>query len=561
MRRKSADRWRGVAAAIVVVATAGPILLFLASESRAQTAGKGTIRFRNVARQSGIDFVLENDPTPRKHLIETMAGGVAAFDYDSDGLTDVYFANGARSPSLQKDSPRFRNRLFRNMGGMKFRDVTEEAGVAGSGYSTAVAAGDFNNDGHADLFVGGVRENTLYLNTGSGRFRDVTRSAGITSGPWSEGAVWVDFNNDGWLDLFVVNYVRWTGEFDVFCGDRAANIRSYCHPRLFEGLPNALYQNKGDGTFADVSAKSGISKHVGKGMSAVIADYDHDGYSDIFVTNDKLPNFLFHNKRDGTFEEVGLETGIALQDSGTPVSGMGADFRDYNNDGHPDIAFAALAGETFPLFLNDGKGSFRDAGHTTRMAPLTHDKSGWSIGLFDLNNDGWKDVFTSNGHVNDTVESFEATKYKLTNTVFSNSDSGVVRDVSKGSGLDAEEPHAHRGCAFADFNNDGKIDVVVVALGAPAELWENITDGGGSWVTFRLKGRKSNRDGIGADIRVGNQQNHMTTSVGYMSSSHFGAHFGVPGTGIPRVEVRWPSGVRQVLENVGVNRVVPVAEP
>jgi hypothetical protein len=520
------------------------------------------IRFREVASSAGLDFTLENHPTERKHLIETMAGGVAVFDYDGDGRPDIFFTNGAAVPSLEKTGPRDWNRLYRNLGGMKFRDVTEQAGLAGAGYAIGAAAADYDNDGHVDLFVGGVRRNFLYRNRGDGTFEDVTARAGIRSGRWSEGAVWLDYDNDGRLDLFVVNYLAWTPEFDLYCGDPAAKVRAYCHPRFFDGLANQLYRNRGDGTFEDVSEASGIARHIGKGMSAAAADYDLDGFMDIFVTNDKMPNFLFHNRGDGTFEEVALMAGGALQDSGLEVSSMGADFRDYDNDGRPDIVFAALAGERFPLFRNAGGGTFRDATYSSRLGPLTHHRSGWSIGLFDLDNDGWKDLFTTNAHVNDTVSFFEAAEYKLPNSAFRNAGDGTFRDVSETSGLARGPRLAHRGSGFADLNGDGRIDVVVASLGGPAELWENVTEGGNAWLSIRLLGTKSNRDGIGACIRIGGQHNHMTSAVGYASSSHAGVHFGLGKmTRVPRIEIRWPSGAVQLLEDVAANQVLAVREP
>ncbi|HSB17787.1 MAG TPA: CRTAC1 family protein [Bryobacteraceae bacterium] len=527
----------------------------------AQSAAPAPVKFRNVAVSAGINFVLENHPTPKKHLIETMAGGLAAFDYDGDGLTDIFFTNGASIPSLEKDSPKYRNRLYRNLGNMKFKDVTDQAGVAGAGYSIGAAAADYDNDGHTDLFVGGVRRHFLYRNRGDGTFEDVTRKAGIKSEWWSEGAAWLDYDNDGKLDLFVVNYLQWTASFDLFCGDPASKVRAYCHPRFFEGTPNTLYRNRGDGTFEDVSQKSGIAAHIGKGMSASIADYDRDGFMDVFVTNDKIPNFLFHNKGDGTFEEVALLAGGALSDNGAPVSAMGTDFRDYDNDGFPDITYAALAGEVFPIFQNRGNGTFRDASFASRMGPLSHNRSGWSIGLVDLNNDGWKDIFTTNSHVNDTVEMFEATPYKLPNSFFLNRGDGTFVDGSRDAGPDFQTPAAHRGCGFADFNNDGRIDVVVASLQSPAELWENVSSADNSWLILKLTGTKSNRDSIGAVVRIGKQFNHMTSAVGYVSSSHFGVHFG---TGqmkrIDEIEIIWPSGVHQTVKDVGVNQVLKVVE-
>lgn len=519
------------------------------------------IKFQNVAAGAGLDFTLENHPTPRKHLIETMPGGVATFDYDGDGLTDIYFTNGASVPSLEKKSPKDWNRLYRNLGGWKFQDVTREAKVAGRGYSMGAAAGDYDNDGHVDLFVAGVRRNILYRNRGDGSFEDVTAKAGINSDHWSIAAAWLDYDNDGLIDLFVANYVQWSPDFNLFCGDPEGKIRVYCHPRFFDGSPNTLYRNQGDGTFKDVSMESGIASHIGKAMGVAVADYDRDGYSDLFVTNDKTPNFLFHNLGNGKFEETALWAGVSLLDTGNPVSGMGTDFRDYNNDGLPDIVLAALAGETFPLFQNHGKGSFIDATYTSGLGPRSRDYSGYSIAFADLNNDGWKDVFSANGHVNDKVELFEATRYKLPNSVFVNRGDGTFQDVSKAAGADFQRPRAHRGSAFADFNNDGKIDFVVTSLGDSAELWENVSPGDNTWLILKLTGTRSNRDAIGASVRSGGQSNHMTTSVGYASSSHFGVHFGTGKARRVNLEIRWPSGKRQTLTGVPTNQVLQLREP
>ena len=330
-------------------------------EPRADTPSQAgsPIVFENVSDAAGLSFVLDQHPTPEKNMVETMAGGVAVFDYDGDGLPDIFFTNGAPMPALRKASPKDWNRLFRNLGGLRFTDVTEAAGVRGEGYTTGAAAGDYDNDGHVDLFVAGVQRNQLLHNTG-GRFQDVTATAGIKNYTWSVAAGWFDYDNDGWLDLFIVNYVDWTPETNKFCGDRAKNLRVYCHPKHYAGLPNALYRNRHDGTFEDVTERSGIGKFIGKGMSVAFADYDGDGFMDVFVTNDAVPNFLFHNRRDGTFEEVGLLAGVSVPASGRPVSSMGVDFRDYDNDGRPDIVVTALTGETFPLYKGDKSGIFRD---------------------------------------------------------------------------------------------------------------------------------------------------------------------------------------------------------
>lgn len=535
--------------------------LFAQIPTPKRAASLDPIRFTNVAAAAGLSFAVENSPTAEKHLIETMTGGVATFDYNGDGLTDVFFANGAALPSLKKESPPYWNRLYRNSGGMRFTDVTEEAGVAGEGYSMGAAAADYDNDGHVDLFVAGVNRNILYHNLGNGRFEDVTEKAGIKSGKWAVAAGWFDYNNDGLLDLLVVNYAKWSMNSERFCGDASRKLRVYCHPVYYEGLTNTLYRNRGDGTFEDVSEKSGISKYQGRGMSAAFADYDGDGFQDVFVTNDNQPNFLFHNRGDGTFEEVGIAAGVALLNSGSPVSSMGVDFRDYDNDGLPDIFVTDLNHETFPLFRNLGHGMFEDASFTSRLSLLSAARGGWGNGMVDLNNDGWKDLFTANAHADDNVEQFSAAHYQQPNSIFANLGDGTFWDVSKEVGTDFKVARAHRGCAFADFNNDGKIDVVVASLREPAELWQNVSPGSNNWIILKLIGTKSNRDGMGARVRIGKQRNHMTSAVGYASSSHFGVHFGLGKMPkIDEIEIRWPSGIMQVLRDVSPNQRLEVRE-
>ena len=517
------------------------------------------IRFREIAAQAGISFVLENHPTERKHMIETMPGGIAVFDYDGDGRPDIYFTNGADIPSLEKSSPKYWNRLYRNEGDWKFRDVTEQAGVAGAGYSMGAAVGDYDNDGMPDLFVAGVNRNILYRNLGNGRFEDVTARAGIKSGEWAVAAGWLDYDRDGKLDLWVVHYAKWSPAYDRYCGDSSRGIRIYCHPKYFEGLASTLYRNRGDGTFEDVTVRAGLAQYKGRGMSVAFADYDQDGFPDVFVTNDNMPNFLFHNNGNGTFEEVALLSGAALRDHGKAVASMGAEFKDYDNDGLPDIAVTALAGETFPLFRNAGKGGFVDATYLSQIGPLSLKHSGWGLGLFDFNNDGWKDLFSANSHVNDRVEQFEAAVYKENDAVFANSH-GVFSDVSGVAGLTLAK--AHRGAAFADFNGDGRVDAVVSSLGEPAELWENVSPDPRHWLILRLRGTKSNRDGIGTRVRIGNQYAEMTTTVGYASSADWGVHLGLGSTAVAgEIEIRWPSGSTQTLRAIKADQVVEVTEP
>jgi hypothetical protein len=534
-------------------------ILFISLAIAAEVTAPPPIRFIEQASASGLNFILENNPTETKHMIETMAGGLAIFDYDNDGHPDIFFTNGADVPSLNKTSPKFSNRLFHNEGNLKFRDVTDQSGLAGKGYDMGVAVADFDNDGKPDIFVAGVSGSALYHNLGNGRFEDVTIKAGIKNKGWAVAAGWFDFDRDGKLDLWVVHYTKWQLPDDRFCGDTNRNIRVYCHPKYFQGLPSTLYRNRGDGTFEDVTDHAGLAGFPGRGMSVAFADYDHDGFPDAFVTNDNMPNFLFHNKGNGTFEEVGLLTGASLRDTGRPVASMGVEFKDYNNDGQPDLIVTALAGETYPVFKNDGKGAFLDATYGSKLGAAAVQHSGWGLGLFDFNNDGWKDLFTANSHVNDRVEQFESHVYREKDSVFVNQ-GGTFRDVSDEAGLNLTK--AHRGAAFADFDGDGKIDAVVTSLGEPTELWHNVSPASLHWLQLRLQGTKSNRDGIGAIVRMANQYAEMTTTVGYASSTDFCLHFGLGNVAIvDKIEILWPSGVKQTLHNIRSDQVLAVTEP
>ena len=519
-----------------------------------------TIHFRNVAPASGLDFVLHNFPTPQKNMIETMAGGLAVFDYDGDGRPDIFFTNGATIPSLTKSDPKYWNRLYRNEGNLKFRDVTEQAGLAGEGYSMGAAAADYDNDGHPDLFVAGVNRCFLYHNRGNGTFEDVTATAGITTGDWAVAAGCFDYDNDGLIDLWVVHYSQWPPASDRFCGDSARNIRIYCHPKYFNPSPSTLYHNLGHGRFEDVSKKSGIGAFSGRGMSVVFADYDGDGLPDAFVTNDNMPNFLFRNLGHGTFQEVGVLAGVALREDGKPVASMGADFRDYDNDGRPDLSVTALAAETFPLFHNAGKGEFNDATYASHLGGLSLKHSGWGVGFVDFDNDGWKDLFTANSHVNDRVELFESAVYKEPNSVFQNLRNGTFADASDRAGLQGAK--AHRGSAYADLDSDGKVDTVVSALEEPAELWSNVSTTQNHWIDIKLIGTRSNRDGIGTRIRIGKQSNEMTSAVSYASSSLTPVHFGLGTTAIiETLDILWPSGQHQTLHNIATGKLLTVREP
>jgi len=538
------------------------------AQSSAAPAGKSPIHFE----YKSLSFVLQNDQTPARNAPETMPGGVAVFDYNGDGRPDIFFTNGANIATLKKDDPKYRNRLFRNDGKGVFTDVTDAAGLAGLGYDMGVAVADYDNDGHPDLFVAGLHHSTLYHNNGDGTFTDVTVKAGLDKalnspdpefGPyWAITAVWVDVNNDGLLDLFVVNYMQWEYSDKALCA--IGNLADYCSPKFYKGQANQLFLNNGDGTFKDGSKEWGLRAHVGKGMGGGMADYDLDGRQDIFVTNDGLYNSLFHNT--GTkFEEVAFETGVALTEDGAFISGMGLDFRDVNNDGYPDIAFVALNNQTFPLFQNTGKGDFREVTTESGMRDPSRDMSGFGPGLYDLDNDGWKDLFVSRGHVESLDQPGQPVNQ--TNTVFRNPGaSGKWQPLTDEAGFNAAPPARHRGCGFGDFDGDGRVDIVVSAITAPAEIWMNRSPNSNHWLDIALRGTKSNRDGIGARIKLvsksGTQYNHMTTSVCYASSSDGPVHFGLgPDAKADTIEIYWPSGIVQTLRDVPADQILRVTEP
>jgi hypothetical protein len=517
-----------------------------------------------------IDFKLNSSETPQRHAPETMAGGVALFDYNNDGYLDIYFTNGADIETLKKSSPKYSNRLFENDGHGKFKDVTEKAGLAGAGFDNGIAIGDYDNDGYKDIFVGGVHGNHLYRNNGNGTFTDVTAKAGINQadkqyGPlWSVGGAWVDVNNDGLLDLFVVNYLAWDFKSEPAC-EAAPGKRDYCHPKFFKGTPNQLFLNQGDGTFKDISAESGIRAHPGKGMGIGLADFDLDGWMDIFIANDKVFNSYFHNLGGGKFEEISLDAGVALTEDGQSISGMGVDARDLDNDGLPDIVFVALDNETFPVFRNLGKGHFADITAKSGMGRLTVPMDGYSPTIADFDNDGWKDIFVARGHVQ-SLSYASSAPVEQPNTVFRNLGAAKFGSLTSEAGLMAQPPSRHRGSAVGDLNGDGRLDMVVTALSAPAEVWLNDSPGGNHWLEFALRGSKSNRDGIGARIRVVSggisQYNHASFAAGYASSSAGPTHFGLGASKMADlVEIHWPSGIMQEMRNVAADRIVKLEEP
>ena len=529
---------------------------------------RAKISFEDVLGTSKIGFQLKNSISPQRYSIETMMGGVAVLDYNNDGLLDIFFTNGAAIPSLEKSDSSYFNRLYRNNGDGTFSDVTEKAGLKGIGYSMGAAAGDYDNDGYVDLYVAGFNHNQLMHNNGDGTFKDVTEKAGVVGNvpgigkAWAVTAGWFDYDNDGLLDLLVINYLKYDIANCKLC--EIKGIRTYCSPGNFEGTPNILYKNNGDGTFTDVSERSHLAKYIGKGMGVAFADYDNDGFMDVFVSNDTWPNFLLHNNGDGTFKDVALETGTDYTSDGSAVAGMGAEFRDLNNDGLPDIFHTAMVTDGFPLYKNTG-GQFEDITNISGLSAFSRRLTAWGTGAFDFDNDGYKDLFTANAAILDNEMEVVNRPYRMPAGLLRNNGDFTFTDLSASAGSSFADPRAHRGAAFADFNNDGKIDIIVTALNDKPQLFLNRSKNENHWIILNLIGTKDNRDGIGTKIKLstmnGVQYNHVTTAVGYSSSSDKRVHFGVGNaTVIDKIELQWPSGVKQVLLHVKADQVLTITE-
>jgi hypothetical protein len=527
--------------------------------------------------QSGINFRHENSPTANKYLLETMGGGVAVFDFDNDGDLDIFFTNGARidepmSPGATPDKSdrKYWNRLYRNDGNWKFTDVTEKAGLSGigTGYGMGVAVGDYDNDGYQDLYVTTYGGNILYRNRGDGTFENVTAKAGVAASGWSTSAGFFDFDNDGKLDLFICRYLDWTFENNIHCGERKPGYRAYCHPDNFKGVTNILFRNNGDGTFTDVSEQAGVATANGKALGVAFADYDGDGWTDIYVANDSVMSFLYHNNGNGTFEEVALKAGAGFNDDGKPFAGMGVDFADYDNDGLADIFVTDLSQEMYALFRNLGDGYFQYATRKSGVGHATLPYSGWSTKFIDYDNDGWKDIFVAQGHVLDTIGlTAPNLQYLQPPLLLRNNKGGFVRVPPNAAGAAFQVSRPSRGAAFGDLDNDGYVDVVISNIGQPPTVLRNMSDKRNHWLGLRLEGKQANRDGIGARIKVTTpsgrtQMYEVQTAVGYLSASDRRVVIGLGSDAIAsQVEIRWPGGRVQVLSRVKADRTLVVREP
>jgi len=527
----------------------------------------------DAAVPDGVKFRHENSPTSRKYLVEAMGGGVALLDYNNDGLLDIFLVNSGRLTdsgpasesfdrnSFARDQPRYWNRLYRQNRDGSFTDVTEAAGLSRAGdgnYGMGAAAADYDNDGYTDLYVTSYGRNILYHNNGNGTFTDVTAKAGVAAGGWSVSAGFVDYDNDGKLDLFVTRYLEWDPNHNRICG---TSPRIYCSPSEFPAVTSILYRNRGNGTFEDVSRRSGIASKKGKALGVAFADYDNDGLADILVANDGMEQFLFHNNGDGTFTERALEAGVALTDDGKPISGMGADFRDYDNDGLPDIVVTGLARQNYALYHNDGHGTFSYRSLESGLAALSGGNSGWGARLEDFDNDGWKDLFVAQGHVMDNVEQIDPSLHSLELPMLAINHGGRFERVPCGT----DSPVAGRGAAFGDLDNDGWTDVVMTVLGGRPLLFRNHAfrsqPARRHWLTISLRGTRSNRDGLGARLLVNGQSQYATSAGSYLSASDKRVHFGLGARTSAAVEILWPSGTRQKIEGVAADQFLSVVEP
>jgi hypothetical protein len=528
-------------------------------------------KFTDVTAQLGINFQYQASHTSKKYLLETMGSGVALFDYDKDGRLDIFFVNGAplHDPETagavpQKAGPQYWNRLFHQKPDGTFEDVTEKAGLQGSGYGMGVAIGDYDNDGYEDLYVTAYGGNRLYHNNGDGTFTDVTEKAEVAGTGWSTSAAWVDLDNDGLLDLVVLRYLQWDFH-DVWCGERKEGYRSYCHPDTFEPIPPLIYHNDGNGHFTEIAGKIGCSK-PGKGLGIALADYDRDGHIDIYIANDSMMEFLYHNKGNGTFEEVALASGAAVDMNGRTFAGMGIDFGDYNNDGWPDLVVTNLAGQTYALYQNLGDGTFNYASDASGLGHISQPHSGWGVAFMDYDNDGWKDLVIAQGHDLDTIElTFPNMHYREPMLLARNTGKGFV-DVSAEAGAVFQQPWVARGLAVGDVDNDGRLDAIVTTNDGSAHLLHNETGIPNYWLTLNLVGRKSNRDAIGAEVKLitaaGQQFETVSTAGSYLSAKDKRVHFGLGAERVAKsIEIRWPSGILQRLSDVRADQILQIEEP
>src|SRR5437762_2088060 len=564
------------ALALALVAGAGVELAVRAASAgpsrsdrgtRAEAAGTIPVRFNDIAKSAGITFLQDATASDQKYYLETMGTGVGWIDYDQDGLMDIYFVQSGATDAYKPAKP-LRSALYHNNGDGTFTDVTEKAGVGAEGlYGQGVAVGDFDNDGFPDLYVTGYGRSILYHNHGDGTFSDATAKAGVADeGQWATSAGWFDYDKDGFLDLLVTNYIEWSPKNNIWCGERRPGYRSYCHPDNYKGQKTKLYRNNHDGTFIDASDKSGVGKPESKGMGVVLADFNGDGWPDIVIANDTWPNFLFLNKHDGTFEDVSFISGVAASEDGRYEAGMGIDAADVDGDGWLDIYVTHLDFELNRLYHNNHDLTFDDYTYRSGIGNKAMRLSGVAMKFLDYDNDGWTDILQLNGAMLDNIHLYHAeVSYKEPLVMFRNLGRGQFDKVSDSLGPDFTRPIAGRGLATADYDNNGDIDIVTNNRGDYPSLLRN--DGGNAnhWLEILLIGTKSNRDGIGASLKLSShgvvQYEQAKGGMGYMSGSDPRIHFGIGDrTKIDSLEITWPSGQVQKLTDIPVDQIIAVKE-
>jgi hypothetical protein len=547
-----------------------PATLLNAQESVKQDSSP-TIKFSDITDQTGVKFRYLSSHTAKKYLPETMGAGVALFDYDNDGRLDIFVVNGApiHDPTPQgtiprKTGPEYWNRLYHQQADGTFEDVTEKAGLQGVGYGMGVAVGDYDNDGFEDLYVTAYGGNRLYHNNGDGTFTDVTDKAGVGGSGWSSSAAWVDLDNDGFLDLVVLRYLQWDFD-DIWCGEHREGYRAYCHPDYFKAAAPLVYHNNGNGTFTEVAQKIGLAKPA-KGLGIAFADYDRDGHIDLFFANDSMVEYLYHNKGDGTFEEVGLLSGVAADIDGHTYAGMGVDFSDYDNDGWPDIVVTNLANQRYALYHNNGDGTFNYSSPAAGISRITMTHSGWGVRFADFDNDGRKDLLIVQGHDLDTIETTSPNLRYREPLLLARNTGKEFQDVTASAGSALQQAWVWRGLAVGDVDSDGRLDAVVTANDGPVRVLHNETAASNHWILLKLTGHKSNRDAVGAAVKIvtaeGTQYATVTTASSYLSSGDKRVHFGLgKATAVQTIEIHWPSGIVQTLKDIAPDKIVQIDEP
>ena len=518
-------------------------------------------RFADVTAKAGITFVHASAASPDKYMFETFGSGVAWIDFDNDGFVDLYFVNGAAGSA---------NALYRNNGDGTFKDVTQGSGTEASdnrAYKTGVAVGDYDNDGRLDLYITAFGPNRLLRNLGNGKFADVTAAAGVAGGAneWSTSTGFLDYDRDGDLDLYVANYVDFRMDENPWCGTRQPGYRMYCNPTIFDGMPDRLFRNNGDGTFTDDSKRAGIANPAGKGLGVVFCDFDRDADVDIYVANDLVRNFLYRNNGDGTFQDIAYAAGVGFDINGKPQAGMGVDCGDVDGNGFPELFVTNFSEELNTLYENRGDGLFEDvsqkAGLGSGFLPL-----GFGTKMFDVDNDGDLDIHVTNGHVIDNIKLYQSKlTYEQADLLYENV-GGRFKDVSAESGPALRAPRVGRGLAVADFDNDGKLDVAITSLGRKAVLLRNVAPGAGNWLEIRAEGAKSNRFGLGTTVRVQTpgrlQVREINNAASYLSSNDTRLHVGLgDAVTAQQLDILWPSGQRQTLTGVKANQILRVKEP